>query len=408
MAFRDWIQKVFRREDTISAQKNEHEHLDSPSQTIAPQKKAKSQDIVPVQQDLFNDLPALQQEYKRLCDRLEQLLSKQTDIKAASIPSLPALSYVEGSHQPCIRVFTARKLEGILTMEGIKEARIEEELHNIKLKNQEVTIHLGKASDYMGEGDFVRAADELALAATLIQTLEKSADMERRHKEIQRQLLKRQAENNMIQREKRAQEKQRKKREKEEKLKWKTRLENKNGTIKPGYHIILNDLSDNGIAYFYHFTSRKNLKSIKQHGGLIARAYHSKLGISVYDPVPEEKRQKQIDHINFSEYISLSLCKEHYLAKEMFDAGVDVCILKIKTDVVQYYNTQFADRDTSSERYRMGNSYSDADYINFDAINDDNMAEGDINYVKRFAEVLVDSFIPLDMIENIDNPIKLK
>ena len=49
-----------------------------------------------------------------------------------------------------------------------------------------------------------------------------------------------------------------------------------------------------------------------------------------------------------------------------------------------------------------------ADYINFDAINDDNMAEDDINYVKRFAEVLVDSFIPLDMIENIDNPIKLK
>ena len=408
MAFRDWIQKVFRREDSISAQRNEHEHLDSPSQPIAPQKKAKSQDIVPVQQDLFNDLPALQQEYKRLCDRLEQLRSKQTEIKAASIPSLPALSYVEGSHQPRIRVFTARKLEGILTMDGIKEARIEEELYNQKLKNQEVTIHLGKASDYIGEGDYAKAAEELALASTLLQSLEKSADIERRHKEMERQLLKKQADNKMLQRERKAQEKQRKKLEREEKKKWRERIEKRNGTIKPGYHIILNDLSDNGIAYFYHFTSKKNIKSIKQNGGLIARAYHSKLGITVYDEVPGDKREKQTAHINFPEYISLSLCKEHFLAKEMFDFGVDVCVLKIKTDVVKFYNTQFADRDTSSGRYRMGNDYSDADYINFDAINDDNLMEGDINYEKRFAEVLVDSYIPLDMIENIDNPIKFK
>ena len=393
MALRDWIRRVFRIADKSNAQTPEQGHRE----LIAQQKNP-----------VVDTLPTLKQEYERLSKRLEYLVSKQVVVKSAPLPLLPTLSYNEGAQQPLIRKFTAMELEGILTMEGIKKARIEEEIHNLKLKNQEVTIHLGKASDYMGEGDFAKAADELALAATLIQSLEKSADIERRHKEIQRQLLKRQAESSMLQREKKAQEKQRKKREKEEKLKWKIRLENKNGTIKPGYHIILNDLSDNGIAHFYHFTSRKNLKSIKQHGGLIARAYHPKLGISVYDPVPEEKRQKQIEHINFSEYISLSLCKEHYLAKEMFDAGADVCILKIKTDVVQYYNTQFADRDTSSERYRMGNSYSDADYINFDVINDDHMAEDDINYVKRFAEVLVDSFIPLDMIENIDNPIKLK
>ena len=89
-------------------------------------------------------------------------------------------------------------------------------------------------------------------------------------------------------------------------------------------------------------------------------------------------------------------------------AGVDLGVLRIIKNKMKFYNTQFADRDTSSGRYRMGNDYSDADYINFDAINDDNLMEGDINYEKRFAEVLVDSYIPLDMIENIDNPIKFK
>ena len=213
MALRDWIQKILGIEGTSNAQTLEHGHRESSPQLKNPVVESKPQMQVDSSNKILDTLPALKQEYERLTKRLEYLVSKQGAVKSASLPSLPILSYSEGPQQPHIRKFTARKLEGILTMEGIKEARIEEELH-------------GKASDYMGEGDFVKAADELALAATLIQTLEKSADIERRHKEIQRQLLKRQAENNMIQREKRAQEKQRKKREKEEKLKWKTRLEN--------------------------------------------------------------------------------------------------------------------------------------------------------------------------------------
>lgn len=392
----------------MNAQPVEHRHRDPLPEPIVPQREVKAHDVASEQKELLGTLPELKQEYARLVNKLEQLLVKQGDNKAASVPLLPLLSYSEGSRQPHIKVFNAPKLEGILTMEILKEERIEEEIFNIKLRKQEITVHLGKASDYIGEEDFVNAADELVIAATLIQTLEQGADIERRHKEIERQLLKKQADAKMLQREKRAQEKQRKKKEKEEKKICRERIEKKNGTIKPGYHIILNDLSDNGIAYFYHFTSKKNIKSIKQNGGLVARAYHSKLGITINDEVPADKRVKQTAHINFSEYISLSMCREHYLAKEMFDSGVDVCVLKIKTDVVKFYNTQFADRDTSSGRYRMGNDYSDADYINFDAVNDDDLAEGDINYEKRFAEVLVDSFIPLDMIENIDNPIKLK
>lgn len=409
MAIRHWFIRIFKKSSSDIPEEGVVYVQPNPTiQTAVRQEIHKTAEPLKIRDEESDNLKLLKQEYERLSKHLEYLISKQNDIKAASLPSLPVLSYSEGPQQPHIRVFTARKLEGVLTMEGIKEARIEEEIYNIKLKNQEVTIHLGKASDFIGEGDYVKAAEELAVAGTLLQSLDKSADIERRHREIERVLLKKQADSKMLQRERRAQEKQRKKKEKEEKQRLHERLERKNGTIKPGYHIVLDDLRDNGIAYFYHFTSKKNIKSIKQHGGLIARAYHSKLGISVCDEVPQEKRQKQIAHIDFSEYISLSLCKEHYLAKEMFDSGVDVYVLKIKTDVVRYYNTQFADRDTSGERYRMGSNYSDVDYINFDAINDDNLEEDDINYVKRFAEVLVDSFIPLDMIENIDNPIKLK
>ena len=354
----------------------------------------------------FDNLPKLKQEYERLCKALEHIKKTSDDNSKAvlaSLPELPKLSYSSTS----VKVYTPPTLDLLPTMVTLREERLEAERYQRMMHEQEVTKRLGMVSDYIGIGDYVKAHEILDAAGKLINTIE-NKDVELRYTNLSKTLIRREEEEKILKREKRSEERKRKKKEKEEKQKFISFLQNKNSRCKVGHMIALQDFNDNGIAYLYHFTSKANLKSISKNGGLYARAYHGKLGITVKDSVPDAKLSKNNSVINFSEYISLSICKEHYMAREQFEAGVDVCILKIRTDVVEYYNTYFTDRDTSNERYRIGNGYQDTEYINFDAVKDDNLTIDDINYAQKYAEVLVDTFIPIGLIENIDNPIKLK
>ena len=354
----------------------------------------------------FDNLPKLKQEYERLCKALEHIKKTSDDNSKAvlaSLPELPKLSYSSTS----VKVYTPPTLDLLPTMVTLREERLEAERYQCMMHEQEVTKRLGMVSDYIGIGDYVKAHEILDAAGKLINTIE-NKDVELRYTNLSKTLIRREEEEKILKREKRSEERKRKKKEKEEKQKFISFLQNKNSRCKVGHMIALQDFNDNGIAYLYHFTSKANLKSISKNGGLYARAYHGKLGITVKDSVPDAKLSKNNSVINFSEYISLSICKEHYMAREQFEAGVDVCILKIRTDVVEYYNTYFTDRDTSNERYRIGNGYQDTEYINFDAVKDDNLTIDDINYAQKYAEVLVDTFIPIGLIENIDNPIKLK
>ena len=354
----------------------------------------------------FDNLPKLKQEYERLCKALEHIKKTSDDNSKAvlaSLPELPKLSYSSTS----VKVYTPPTLDLLPTMVTLREERLEAERYQRMMHEQEVTKRLGMVSDYIGIGDYVKAHEILDAAGKLINTIE-NKDVELRYTNLSKTLIRREEEEKILKREKRSEDRKRKKKEKEEKQKFISFLQNKNSRCKVGHMIALQDFNDNGIAYLYHFTSKANLKSISKNGGLYARAYHGKLGITVKDSVPDAKLSKNNSVINFSEYISLSICKEHYMAREQFEAGVDVCILKIRTDVVEYYNTYFTDRDTSNERYRIGNGYQDTEYINFDAVKDDNLTIDDINYAQKYAEVLVDTFIPIGLIENIDNPIKLK
>lgn len=354
----------------------------------------------------FDNLPKLKQEYERLCKVLEHIKKTSDDNSKAvlaSLPELPTLSYSSTS----VKVYAPPTLDSLPTMVTLREERLEAERYQRMMHEQEVTKRLGMVSDYIGIGDYVKAHEILDAAGKLINTIE-NKDVELRYTNLSKTLIRREEEEKILKREKRSEERKRKKKEKEEKQKFISFLQSKNSRCKVGHMIALQDFNDNGIAYLYHFTSKANLKSISKNGGLYARAYHGRLGITVKDSVPDAKLSKNNSVINFSEYISLSICKEHYMAREQFEAGVDVCILKIRTDVVEYYNTYFTDRDTSNERYRIGNGYQDTDYINFDAVKDDNLTIDDINYAQKYAEVLVDTFIPIGLIENIDNPIKLK
>ena len=408
MAFWDWIKNKIKNSSLVPTNEDRGTHtmhqpssLDTPRNEIWFEKESlNDREFVP------NNLSKLKQEYERLCKVLEHIKKTSDDNSKAvlaSLPELPTLSYSSTS----VKVYTPPTLDSLPTMVTLREERLEVERYQRMMHEQEVTKRLGMVSDYIGVGDYVKAHEVLDAAGKLINTIE-NKDVELRYTKLSKTLIRREEEEKILKREKRSEERKRKKKEKEEKQKFINFLQSKNSRCKVGHMIALQDFNDNGIAYLYHFTSKKNLKSISKNGGLYARAYHSRLDITVKDSLPEARLVKNNNTINFSEYISLSICKEHYLAREQFDAGVDVCILKIRTDVVEYYNTYFTDRDTSNDRFRIGNGYQDTDYINFDAVKDDNLTIDDINYAQKYAEVLVDTFIPIGLIENIDNPIKLK
>ena len=408
MTFWDWIKSKIKNSSLVPTNEDRVTHtMPQPTLLATPRNEIDlEKESLEAREIVHDNLPKLKQEYERLCKVLEHIKkTSDNNSKAvlASLPELPKLSYSSTS----VKVYTPPTLDSLPTMVTLREERLEAERYQRMMHEQEVTKRLGMVSDYIGIGDYVKAHEILDAAGKLINTIE-NKDVELRYTNLSKTLIRREEEEKILKREKRSEERKRKKKEKEEKQKFISFLQSKNSRCKVGHMIALQDFNDNGIAYLYHFTSKANLKSISKNDGLYARAYHGRLGITVKDSVPEAKLAKNNSVINFSEYISLSICKEHYMAREQFEAGVDVCILKIRTDVVKYYNTYFTDRDTSNERYRIGNGYQDTEYINFDAVKDDNLTIDDINYAHKYAEVLVDTFIPIGLIENIDNPIKLK
>lgn len=413
MGFWQWINKIFR---PISSKKTNKE-IGGRLYADIPCDHQHSEDSITEDIDSSfdnektfslksNRLAALKKEYEQLCIKLQSLEERTKEAKAESVIKLGELPRLSYDNTIRLGIFTPLSLKPIPTMNELKEARKAEEKFQIKIKEQEVTKHLGLASDYIGVGDYAKAHEELLIAGKIIHTIEKP-EIEHRYMNLSKLLIRKDEESKILKRAKISEERKNKKKAKEERKRLLFNIQHKNTHLKSGYKITINDFVNHGISHLYHFTSKANLKSIIDHGGLYARAYHSKVGISVEDEIPDPIIGS-IFEVDIPNYICLSVCKEHYMARKQFDDGVDVCILKISLDVVKYYSTYFTDKDISEENIRIGRECHDTTNIHFEAVKNDNLTVTDIDYSQKFATVLVDGFIPLSMIENIDNPIKLK
>ena len=92
-------------------------------------------------------------------------------------------------------------------------------------------------------------------------------------------------------------------------------------------------LRKSGITCLYHFTSRRNLESIRHYGGLFSWWYLDTHDITV--PCPGGNAfSKQLDRYNgLQDYVRLSLCPEHPMAYRLKQAGEDIVVLKISLEV---------------------------------------------------------------------------
>lgn len=166
-------------------------------------------------------------------------------------------------------------------------------------------------------------------------------------------------------------------------------------------------LLDNGITHFYHFTERENIENIKRNGGICSLKYCLVNAIEVSTKGDMTLLRDTDASFWLEDYARLSFCERHPLIKKRQEAGADLVLLKIKLDVAWRYETLFSDRDAASPNHHHGGTIEDLKMVRMDAIHKSNLEEWDPDYEFNQAEVMVKSIIPIEYIENIDNPIDI-
>lgn len=171
-------------------------------------------------------------------------------------------------------------------------------------------------------------------------------------------------------------------------------------------------LQENGIAGFYHFTDRSNLKSIKENGGLFSWYYCDLNRIEI--PMPGGSLgSRQNDTINGKkDFVRVAFNKEHPM---LFIAQKDGRIsrpvwLDIDIEVAYFEHTEFSDKNAaafSSYTPIIGKEAQHLSNIRFDILKKAervkhyNLLDNEKPYNQ--AEVLVKTWIPIEYIKNIES-----
>ena len=148
-------------------------------------------------------------------------------------------------------------------------------------------------------------------------------------------------------------------------------------------------LEDNGIKYFYHFTSIENVESIKVRGGLLSNNVIENNDIDV--PIIGSNFATSIKEIenDIANYVHLCVNDDCIMLQECLLAGHKMVKLIIRADVALWENTLFL------------NMHSDGSY-SIDKIPNLQKDRAELT------EILVKDSIPVEYIQNIDCPEKVQ
>lgn len=168
--------------------------------------------------------------------------------------------------------------------------------------------------------------------------------------------------------------------------------------------IIRNYLEANGIDFFYHFTERQRIQSIKKYGGLFS--YKRCLDEGIVIPVQENMAlSRDIDaKLGLEDYTRLSFSKSLPKIVERQKEGADLVMLKISTEVALFEETMFTDIEATHSSLKYGKNFEDLKRVNLKATSRKITDTQDPEYLQSQAEILVKGFIPSKYILNLDNP----
>lgn len=174
--------------------------------------------------------------------------------------------------------------------------------------------------------------------------------------------------------------------------------------VKSEHQEILRILKENGVVYLYHFTDRRNLESIRKHGGLFSWQTCLNKGINIpYAGGDGSSRLLDRRH-GLQDYVRLSLCNDHPMMWRLKQMGYDLVLLKIKVDAAVLRDTLFSDMNATDNQHSHGGSLQDLKKIKFSATKRRYVSRDDADFKYHQAEVMVKTFIPAEYIVNLDYP----
>ena len=167
---------------------------------------------------------------------------------------------------------------------------------------------------------------------------------------------------------------------------------------------ILRYLNDNGVRCFYHFTDRRNLVSIKKHGGLLSWWYCEQNNVTIpYAGGDTVSRGLDCRH-NLQNFVRVSFCDDHPMAFGCYKDGADLVLLKISIEVATFRDTIFCDMNATDNNHSKGTDYNDLLKVNISATREHYLDKKNPYFKPHQAEVMINTFIPIRYILNIDNP----
>ena len=330
----------------------------------------------------------------------------------------------------------------IPSLQVLKDERLKKEVHELKVREEKTKSLLNKLETLIAQGKFQGAKQIMnEITHEIVRT--KDYAIREQYEILQKSLseLERKLEHERLVRlaeeQKRKEEEERKKREREEKerienekriaeerirkqqeanrlaedarkkeqaeLAEKERLEVLSTERKENWSDFKQILDNNGIRYLYHFTDKRNIPSIKLHGGLYSWHYCKKNNITIPCQGGDYDSQELDKKYGLEDYVRLSFCNDHPMAYRLQQSGSDIVILKIEADVALLKGTLFSDINAADKLHTHGGELDDLKRVNFNATKRNYVRKDDDDFKPHQAEVMVKTFVSKKYIVNLDN-----
>jgi hypothetical protein len=169
---------------------------------------------------------------------------------------------------------------------------------------------------------------------------------------------------------------------------------------KPDWQDFQRLLTKRNIQTLYHFTDRRNLPSIRQHGGLYSWSYCEQHHIAIPFPASNDLSKALDVRKGLQDFVRLSFNPCQPMMYVAQGRGVVPVVLEISPEVIFWLHTQFSNVNATANNASIGSSIQDFKNINFPLALSGNWTTAE---EKAFiqAEVLVKTKLPIQFIRNI-------
>jgi hypothetical protein len=158
------------------------------------------------------------------------------------------------------------------------------------------------------------------------------------------------------------------------------------------------------VKWFYHFTERDKLSSIKREGGLLSYRQCLIRGIIMPKTIDMSKSRDIDAAFNLEDYVRVSFCRYLPKIEERKKEDKDLVLLRISAEVAELEDTLFTNMEATQEDHKHGPTFEDLQKVDIKATQKNHCDIGDPDYWQYQSEVMIKGMIPIKYILNIDNP----